>query len=215
MSQASTLLTKMNNTLFFKKGIASKVQEKSSAIMPYMPPEIMLHILKLLLEEKDYCTAMCLGLTNTKMYALLREILPKRSSPPCFLCNGLPKPKPCRISLTHRADRALSLEELATIPRAVDWQGPPLWYLLREFMGPEFEYCKKSVVFRKKKQSKVKILRMLGEWMGRKEKDAPSCHYIVHSQALVHRKKGTNVYCQGRWGFRDIFYVPVSPVQPM
>lgn len=174
----------------------------------------MLHILRILLEEQDYCTAVCLGLIDTTIYALLRDILPRASTQVCFLCKNLPKPKPCRISLLHRADRQLSIEEIATIPRAVDWQGPPLWYLLRNFMGADLEYCKKSVIFRKKKQSRIKLLRKLRNWLGRRQKDAPSCHYMVNAEVLVHRHKGTNVYCRSRWGFRDIWYVPVFPIEP-
>ncbi|KAF8863105.1 hypothetical protein BDZ45DRAFT_798706 [Acephala macrosclerotiorum] len=210
----ATLAAKMTTLSIFKKRVDSKAQPKSSVNIPYIPPEIMRHILTILLEEKDYCTATCLGLINTTVYALLRDILTRASTRLCLLYNNLPKPKPCLISLVHRADRHLSIEEIATIPRAVDWQGPPLWYLLREFMGPDLEYCNKSVVFRKKKQSQIKVLRKLGHWLGKKQKDAPSCHYMVNAEVLVHRYKGTNVYCRSRWGFRDIWYVPVFPIEP-
>ncbi|KAE8447035.1 hypothetical protein EG329_011170 [Mollisiaceae sp. DMI_Dod_QoI] len=143
-------MTRKKTLSFIKKTITPKPHQPPATI-PYIPPEIITQILEILVAEKDFCTATCLALMNRNTYMtfyniLLRAITSlrcRKASPPNYDTWA-------RMSLSHRARRELSVQEKTNIPRAVLWQGPPLWYLLQDFVGLEVKYCKKTGAFRKR-----------------------------------------------------------------
>ncbi|KAF8863106.1 hypothetical protein BDZ45DRAFT_738780 [Acephala macrosclerotiorum] len=183
--------------------MTTKVQkpynENSTAAIPYMPPEIFSRIIELLLQEPDFCTAICLGLTSKNMYELFLELFSRLFLVPNGQNNFAESKKCLQKALPIAARRKLTREERMSRQFPLAWTGPPLWCLLQDWMTLDHTYNEKRKVFVRRST--------LDKFLGRKEKKSRPDSYLTGSGLLpgryrLYRIRETNYFCDGPWSSR-------------